>query len=615
LDENTTTVEGIDFRAADVNASAVADKIGHSFHKLHEVTERAREKLSEFGKSALMGGLASVGLGLGLHEIYGKAKEAHLEIDRVKKSVAGAQFAFQGWKPGLSQLDKMKYSTEQASGVTKKLREMELSLHAPLEDLGATYNQVAQVGFGRLGMSQKGVLELTEKITAAAKVYGISGTEAIEKVNRALLIGHVGLRDTTGLADTLRTALHMKKGEHLSPEEMMKRMEKGLGDMVPAAKELGKDMEGGLFEAEHLVKEMLVDLTGPLFSEQTKSLSEWVKKLREVKEDGKSIMQIYGEKLAGYFDKLKSATAFIVDHWKSLFALYATSKFAGLMGAGTSGGLATALGYGGGGGAASAMGLGELLYGKKVRGSMGMLITDSTTFGDRLRSASGGLGGFTGKLLSAAPALTALYIGASAFADWANSRHEANQMEAAKLDLDTYDKLSAKRTGTGEDHPAAALADYLRMTELGDKYGADPKAVARMFSAMDTDQRTKWADKLGSKMQQEVVSGQGGAAVFSRRDISPEGLATAFGESVAAALIKDSAAGIGVLANKDNMLSWGAGSPNTKKDVPHGNINIQNLTITQDFKEADPDRVFHKVSTEIAALGHGNSRFNNRAGI
>ena len=557
-----------------------------------------------------MGGLASVGLGLGLYEIYGKAKEAHLEIDRVSSSVAAAQFAFQGWKPGLSQLDKMKYSTEQASGVTKKLREMELSLHAPLEDLGATYNQVAQVGFGRLGMSQKGVLELTEKITAAAKVYGISGTEAIEKVNRALLIGHVGLRDTTGLADTLRTALHMKKGEHLSPEEMMKRMEKGLGDLVPAAKELGKGMEGGLFEAEHLVKEMLVDLTGPLFSELTKSLSEWVEKLREVKKDGKPIMQIYGEKLAGYFDKLKSATAFIVDHWKSFIALYATSKFAGLMGAGTSGGLATALGYGGGGGAASAMGLGELLYGKKVRGSMGMLITDSTTFGDRLRSASGGLGGFTDNLLSAAPALTALYIGASAFADWANSRHEAKQMEAAKLDLDTYDKL-AKRTG----HPAAALADYLRMTKLGDEYGADPKAVARMFSAMDTDQRTKWADKLGSKMQQEVVSGQYGAAVFSRRDISPEGLATAFGESVAAALIKDSAAGIGVLANKNNMLSWGAGSPNTNKDVPHGNINIQNLTITQDFKEADPDRVFHKVSTEIAALGHGNSRFNNRAGI
>ena len=52
-------------------------------------------------------------------------------------------------------------------------------------------------------------------------------------------------------------------------------------------------------------------------------------------------------------------------------------------------------------------------------------------------------------------------------------------------------------------------------------------------------------------------------------------------------------------------FAMGDVSPNIKK-VPrgHGDINIQNLTITQDFKEADPDRVFHRVTNEIASLAN-----------
>ena len=62
--------------------------------------------------------------------------------------------------------------------------------------------------------------------------------------------------------------------------------------------------------------------------------------------------------------------------------------------------------------------------------------------------------------------------------------------------------------------------------------------------------------------------------------------------------------GKGVLDKKFSMLD--DIGPNRNKTVPrgHGDINIQNLTITQDFKEADPDRVFHRVTNEISGLAN-----------
>jgi hypothetical protein len=80
--ETTTAVTGLSFEARDAGAGAVADKLGHSFQKLHDVTEKARAKIGEFGRNAAMGALASVGLGYGLHSLFEKATEANSEMAR-----------------------------------------------------------------------------------------------------------------------------------------------------------------------------------------------------------------------------------------------------------------------------------------------------------------------------------------------------------------------------------------------------------------------------------------------------------------------------------------------------------------------------------------------------
>ena len=573
--ETTTAVTGLSFEARDAGAGAVADKLGHSFQKLHDVTEKARAKIGEFGRDAAMGALASVGLGFGLHSLFEKATEANSEMARVTKSVAGVQYAFQGWRPGLTSLDKMNYSMQQGADNAEKLHAIGLKLRAPIDDMAATYNQVAAVGFGRLRMSQEGVLDLTEKITAASKVYGISGVEAIEKVHRTLLTGTVSQRDVSGFSETLREALGVtKKGQHLTPDEIMRRVQKGLGDMVPAARRMGDSMEGSLFEAKMLVDQMLRDLTGPMFKEQTKSLSEWVQKIRTVREDGKSILQVYGEKLAGAFDKLKSVTAFIVDHWKTLLALYATSKFSTAMS-----------GWAGNAAAASAATIGA---------GVGNVLKPS------LASTTSKLAGLASKVALVTEGMAA-YYGVLQIA-WSYGEKLGDMMAKQSPQLDKGLLGASPR----------AMAQYAQMAGFENNSAALTKA----FAEMSAEDQNKWAEKLGAAKTRELVTGGGpggGYGTFVERTATPEALADAFGKSVARELMLMRTPD--VLMDKGNMLSWGPGGPNMPKRAPQGNININNLTITQDFREADPDRVFHKVSAEISQLGHGSSRFHIASGV
>ena len=616
--ENTTTVEGIDFRAADVNASAVADKIGHSFHKLHEVTERAREKLGEFSRHAATGALASIGLGFGLRSVFEKATEANSELARVTKNVAGAQYAFQGWKGGLSSLDKMNYAMRQGADVAEELHARGLRLRAPIDEMAEAYNQVAAVGFGRLGMSQKGVLDLTEKITAAAKVYGISGGEAISTVNRALITGRI--RGISPFAIAMQEAIGQtagKKSQHLSPDKLMERMSKSMGDMVPAAQRMGQNMQGSIFEAKMLVDEMLRDLTGPMFKQQTQSLSEWVTKLREVRENGKSIMQVYGAKLAGAFQSLKSATAFIVDHWKSLLAIYASSKLATTLSgyasrAGGEGkaGIAGALGGAGTmnitAGTVNVNGAGAA-FAKTV--SKEMTATLRPTMSDTI----GGLAGLAGKAMIVTEALGGLYLAADGLAKWVDfqqdewlsrGRNAAGLLSSVQAFERSVNTLKKGGLWSGE-HALTSMRTAFEQVGLKPGQAMTAEGVGDLLSGLPSDVAVQMVNKLSDIMPNMVHKTTVGGIETAPQEIGRE-IATAMNEYMGKLAQAYGAEG----------AEFNPNTPNTNWKVPGpGNINIQNLTITQDFKEADPDRVFHKVSAEISAIGHGNSRFNNAAGI
>ena len=617
MSENTTNVEGLVYTAKD-EASGVAEKIGHSFERVQHAAESAKEKIGEFAHHAAMGALASVGLGFGLHSLFEKATEANMEMARVNKTVAGAQYAFQGWKPGISSLDRMTYSMRQSAEIGEKLHHQALELREPIEQMGRIYNSVAAIGFGRLGMSQKGVLDLTEKLAAASKVYGVSAEEAVSTVNRALITGNIRAVGPFGIA--LRDALDIehhkggKKGAKLSPAQMFERMDKTLQGMVPAARMMGDNMAGSITEAKMLVDEIVRDLSGPLFREQTKSMSDWVQKIRSVREDGKSIMQIYGEKIASGFKLIKDVSGTIAEHWKLIAASMLAAKTSAMFlgGSAALGGLGGGA-FGGAGGAASAMGIGELMWGRQLRGSMGELIMDSRSFSTRLNTATGGLGNFAGKLLAAAPALTALYVAADKAADWINERHDKQIDAATKIDIDTFNKLREHPVGTGEAHPGKALEAYLAMTGLGGKGGVDLRSATETFSAMDESSREAWANRLGSKLT-EFVTAQGfGGGFQTKLNTDPEALAKLFGESVADTLMRESplfGKGLGVLAGGD-MTTWGQGvdSPNIRKHPGRGDTIINGgVHITQDFKEAAPNQVFHRVLNDIQDLVNAPSK-------
>ena len=604
MNENTTNVEGLVFAVKDAS-SAVADKIGHSFERVHHAAEMAKAKVGEFAHTAAMGALASVGLGYGLHALFEKATDANMEMARVTKSVAGAQYAFQGWKPGLSSLDKMNYSMEQGAVNAEKLHQIGLKLRAPIEDMASTYEQVAAVGFGRLGMSQKGVLDLTEKITAAAKVYGISGSEAIGTINRALVTGQI--RGVTPFAIAMKDALdlehHTKKGQKLGPDAMMDRMNKSLGDMVPAARKMGDNMAGSLTEAKMLVDEMVRDLSGPLFREQTKNLSEWVQKLRSVREDGKSIMQIYGEKIASAFRSIKWTTGFIVDHWKSLLTMYAASKFAGAM-SGFGGGRAGAGGIVGaavsavGGGMAGVMnvtagtvnvGQGLTGLGPKIGSGMDKVLKPGmTSVVDKL-TAVASKAGFV------VEALTGLYVGLDAVADLVDKwqdRELAKQRGAAGLltAVHNFEKSAygLKVAGGGPAELSAAretakASMTSALSALGLKAGEQVGAsqIADSLQGLPRETATAIVNELHAVMPQMVHKVTGDEIGTIPIEV---------GREIANAMNQYSS----------RLFDAAPFDPNMKKSPRgHGAINIQNVNITQDFKEAQPNQVFHRVVNDI----------------
>jgi hypothetical protein len=599
MSENTK-VEGLAFTAKD-EASATADKIGASFERLHHAAEHAREKVGEFAHHAATGALASVGLGFGLHAIFEKAEEANMEMARVTKSVAGTQFAMQGWQPGISAVDRMTYSMKQGAEVGEELHRQAMALREPIEQMGQVYSSVAAIGFGRLGMSQKGVLDLTEKLAAASKVYGISAEEAVSTVNRALITGHI--RAVTPFGIALRDALdleHHTGGKHggkkLTSEQMFEKMDSSLKSMVPAAQRMGKDMAGSLSEAKMLVDEMLRDLTGPMFKEQTKSLSEWVDKIRTVKEDGKSIMAIYGEKIAGAFQTIKSATGFIVDHWKSLIAIYAASKLAGFMSGFA--GKGAAHGEGAAGAAAGAVGAMTVnagvvnVNGSGVAAKLGTEL--STAMRPSMSDTIGKFAGMAGKAFMVTEALGGLYIAADSLAKYIDSKQTEELGKgrgAASLltSVHNFERAAVAMRDQGKAGEQSAVASMKSAFEsMGLKPGqkATAAGVGGMLEGLPSDIAAKMVNELHYLMPETVKHARAEDIKMMPKEFGLQ-IATAMNEFMARFAAGESA------------------SPNLRK-VPrgHGDINIQNLTITQDFKEADPDRVFHRVTNEISGLAN-----------
>ena len=584
--ERTTAVEGLAFTLKD-HASAPAEKMASAFEHVHHATERAGERIKEFAHHTAMGALGAVGLGFGLHELADKAKEANLELEGAAKKIAGVHFAFGGWRSDVSAAERWTYSLAEGKEIVDKLEESEGKLKMTRGELAGIYKSAYAIGT-RHNLNQEQMLDLTEKLGAAEKVLGTSAEMAAMSISRAVMTGNI--RGMDDFNKQLRFSVgNMKDFHKMSEGARFAKIQKAMGDLMPAAEGMGHGMAGAMFDIREAIEDITRDLTGPVFKDVSQSLQSWAKSITRVREDGKSIAAEYGEKLVSAFHTLKDVTSFLVENWKTLAAIWASMKFASWMPVGT-----------GATGAAGAAGMASWFTKQRtaqvetiVRDSLGMPMTMM------VNTVKPSFASLASKGLIAAQALGELYLGADALASWIEGKKTEEVATSQKLNIDTVSALMAKGN-------TRAIEQYMQMGGLG-KAAENRNAVEAAFSAMSVEDRERWSKKLrlGDVIRGPAAMGpnfgmQGGFATAAT-NTNPAALAKAFGESVADALMRSSplfGQGLGVLSKQWSMLDDVKNDPHVNKKGDQ-NVNIAHLTLTQEFKEADPDRVFHKAVNEI----------------
>jgi hypothetical protein len=547
--ERTTAVEGLAFTVKD-QASAPAEKMASAFERVHHATERVGERIKEFAHHTAMGALGAVGLGFGLHELADKAKEANLELEGAAKKIAGVHFAFGGWRSDISAAEKWTYALEEGKEVVDKLDASEFKLHKTRGELANVYKSAYAIGT-RHNLNQQQMLDLTEKLAASETVLGVSAEFASTTIARGVMTGK--FRGFDDFSKQLRFATgDMKK---LSESARFEKIMKAMGDLVPAAVGMGGGMAGAMADIKIAVDNIVRDLTGPLFQEQSKSLREWAKNITKIREDGKSIAAEYGEKLVSAFHTLKDVTAWLYDHWKEIAAIWASAKFASWMGPGA---------------------------GAAAGGGMAPAVTTVT----------GKLTTFAGKLSVATGALTDWYLLLEGGAAWLDKWQTKN--------IETTSRWGAGSALEGSSGKAAARhMEAFRGMLNGEGFQTDYKdAMAKAKEAFISYQAAYGTDVVGRSGVQR------GQAMAAWETMTPEARA----KQATGLGLASSATGEQFVNKLDEMVKLLAGllpSVTDKAKGPHvarGGppiINIAHATITQEFKESDPDRVFHKGINEI----------------
>jgi len=550
--ERTTAVEGIAFTATD-KASPVAEKMASAFERVHHATEKATSKVKEFAHSTAMGALGAVGLGFGFHEIAGKAKEANLELEGAAKKIAGVHFAFGGWRSDVSAAERWTYSLAEGKEIVDKLEASEGKLHKTRGELANVYKSAYAIGT-RHNLTQEQMLDLTEKLAASETVLGTSAEMAATSISRAVMTGNI--RGFDDFNKQLRFSVgNMKEFHKMSETQRFAKIQKAMGDLVPAAVGMGGGMAGAMADIKIAVDNIVRDLTGPLFQEQSKSLREWAKNITSVRENGKSIAAEYGEKLVSAFRTMKDVTSFLLDHWKEIAAIWGTMKFASWMGPGTAGGAA------GLGGLAPAIG-----------GTIGKL----SEFAGKLGMTAGLLGTWYLTLKGGAEALDA---------------YQTKQIQSESR----WGAGSALEGSSGK--AAARHMESFRGMLAGEGFKTDYKdAMAKAKEAFISYQAAYGTDVIS---RSGVQRAQGMAAWETMTPEARQKQADALG-------ITAQATGAQFVDKLDEMVKLLAGLlPSVaEKSSPHipkneHNTYINHVSLTQEFKEADPDRVFHKAVNEI----------------
>lgn len=593
MPDNVTQVEGLDFTVQD-HATAPADRMAKSFEHVHHAAEGATRKLGEMTHRAAMSGLAMVGLGFGLREVANKAGEANLELENSAKKIAGVQYTFGGWKKGTTEQEKWNESLETGTEIVTKLDEAGSRLKLRQGEMADVYKSTYALG-ARYNQNQEQQIDLTEKFGAVQKVLGVNAEFAATQVYRMATTGRA--RGFDDFSKKMKESVGDLKA--LSEEKRFQKLKAAMGDLMPAAEGMGKGIAGSMFDVRKSTDELTRDLTGPVFKEVTKDFSEWAHELGKVREGGQSAAAEWGGKLVTAFGYLKDATAFIADHWKTIAGIFVATKFTGAM-QGLAGRFGASAEGGGTAGAAAGMAAGTMnvsaatvnVHGAAA-GALGA--TTAANINARLKptlaETATKFTGMLAKVGMVSEALGGLYIGLDALAQWALHKQDKD-LEAKGVSTRTQNAVSAFVNAhrdllgygglMGKDAAVSAMA---HMDTVKDAYG--------LKQGQHFSQKTVAADlnAMGASLAEGVMTKAGYGTKF--HNVAPSEMALRLTDDLNAFLDRLEQAYPGLAKGKDSRALAG-------KDIT--NISIQHLEITQDFKQADPDRVFHNVPRDIVDM-------------
>jgi hypothetical protein len=535
--------ETLVLKASD-QATAPAQKAAAAFDKAGAAAEQLRAKIGGLKQHTLLLAGGITGLGFGFKALAEKTMHALKAQSSMEKGIASLNFSMLQWPKNISAQDKWNTSLAMGAETLARLEEESSRLAMPVEQLNAAYGKLAGPAFTKLGLSTEQTFGLLTKAAEGAKAFGLSGEHAAQVISRALITRTIG-RGLDPFSDKLRVALgNMKK---LSAKEIYDRMQKGLGDVSQQAEFMATGMDASLFRIRDFFESTLKGIGAPTIKYITGLLKGWTDKLAEAKKHGHDIVAEYGDKLLGAFKFLEKVTRALLDNWKEIAAIFvATKAESWIKGLGALGGAGKKEGEGAGG----------------FMGAIGK-------FSSKLLSTTEALGGF----------YVALKVGAEILDEWQTKKLQ-KESRAPLIDA-ALTSLTKASTARSEREGAAALRAARQQFGPG------------IITAGGKVQRGVLTTALESLSAKDMmkVAGQLGGTTRGRGTVEQQ------------VMMK--------IADKLEALmrAYPEAAPKVagevKPEAMKGKVvkapvqNFGDVYITQDFKDADPDRVFIRFKNDL----------------
>jgi hypothetical protein len=607
MGDNVTQVEGLDFVVAD-HATPAAASLSKAFQQVDNAFSHASSSAKGFSKNMAIGALGAVGLSYGLRDLLGQAKSANVVVDDSAKKIAGVTFAFGGWKAGTSAQERWTESLEEGHEVVNKLEKDESRLKMTRADLAAVYKASYALS-ERYGLSQAQQIDVTEKLAAVQKVLGVSAEGASTQMSRMALTGNMRVMDDFSKA--LRFSIgNIAEFHKMSEPKRFAAIQKALGDLVPAAEGMGKGISGSMFDVRKAIDDLTRDVTGPVFKEVSHDFAEWAHHLGEVRASGQSLAHEFGDKLVWAFHAIEGASKFTADHWRAIVGILVANKLAGMAGGLAQWGKGSAAAGGEAGGAMRAavvnVSAATVNIGGPAATALGGATTKAIETGMKggLASTVGNLAGMASKAFVVTEALGALYVGLDALAGMIDTWHTDAIAKEAQFGkdsalaggsgkaivaaLDTYREMADKDLELGRNSADTAKQAHQAYIALKAAYGAgvvgeggkvNVGAAKEAYSTMTAETRSQQLSALGMDANK---------AYYNTDQVQKE-----FADRLAE-----------VLANLFGASGDSTKPPSMREMRKPPQVNIQHLEITQDFKDRDPDRIFHRTINDVIDLAH-----------